>query len=94
MTGYCGLGKHLHNKGIYAEEPICKLSDIAEKDATRIIVECKKFDFWRNTMMVDDLKQTTTGILSTLSWSLTFARVPKKKLTPIQKSRDKRRQRV
>lgn len=47
ITGHCGLRKHLHNMGIFRENPLCALCGEDEETASHVIFDCNALLNWR-----------------------------------------------
>ena len=51
ITGHCPLRKHMHQMGIYTDEPICRLCNEEEEIATHVILECEALARWRYNLL-------------------------------------------
>lgn len=47
ITGHCTLRKHLHNMGIFHENPVCRNCGEADETATHVIFDCPAHTRWR-----------------------------------------------
>lgn len=47
ITGHCGLRKHLHNMGIYLDNPVCRKCGEEAETATHVIFNCDAHTRWR-----------------------------------------------